>query len=74
MHIITRAYWLCLKLKTINTGTRWRSLLRLCAVRRKVVGSIPDGITGIFHLHNPSYHLHVAIDCLEIWVPQPPGT
>jgi hypothetical protein len=30
-------------------GTRWRSWLRHCATSRKVAGSIPDGITGIFH-------------------------
>ena len=27
-----------------------------CATSRKVAGSIPDGITGIFHRHNPSDH------------------
>ena len=35
-------------------GTRWRSWLRHCATSRKVAGSIPDGIIGIFHWHNPS--------------------
>ena len=30
-------------------GTRWRSWLRHCATSRKVAGSIPDGVTGIFH-------------------------
>jgi hypothetical protein len=34
--------------------TRWRSWLRHCAKNRKVVGSIPDGVIGIFHWHNPS--------------------
>ena len=29
--------------------TQWRSWLRHCAASRKVAGSIPDGITGIFH-------------------------
>jgi hypothetical protein len=29
-------------------GTRWRSWLRHCATNRKVAGSIPDGVTGIF--------------------------
>ena len=29
-------------------GTRWRSWLRHCATRRKVAGSIPDGIVGFF--------------------------
>jgi hypothetical protein len=35
-------------------GTRWRSWLRHCATNRKVAVSIPDGIYGIFHWHNPS--------------------
>jgi hypothetical protein len=30
-------------------GTRWRSWLRYCATSRKVAGSIPNGVTGIFH-------------------------
>ena len=30
-------------------GTWWRSWLRHCATNRKVTGSIPDGINGIFH-------------------------
>jgi hypothetical protein len=32
----------------------WHSWLRHCATGRKVAGSIPDGVTGIFHLRNPS--------------------
>jgi hypothetical protein len=35
-------------------GTRWRSWLRHWATSRKVAGSIPDGVIGIFHWHNPS--------------------
>jgi len=35
-------------------GTRWLSWLRHCATSRKVAGSIPDGVIGIFHLHDPS--------------------
>ena len=35
-------------------GTRWRSWLRHCATSRKVAGSIPDGVVGFFHWHNPS--------------------
>jgi hypothetical protein len=35
-------------------GTRWRSWLRLCSTSWKVAGSIPDGVMGIFHWHNPS--------------------
>jgi hypothetical protein len=34
-------------------GTRWHSWLRHYATSQKVVGSIPDGVIGIFHLHNP---------------------
>jgi len=34
-------------------ATRWRSWLRHCATSRKVAGSIPDAIIGIFHLRNP---------------------
>ena len=28
--------------------------LRHCATSRKVAGSVPDGVIGIFHWHNPS--------------------
>jgi hypothetical protein len=28
--------------------------LRYCATTRNVVGSIPDGVIGIFYLHSPS--------------------
>jgi hypothetical protein len=28
--------------------------LRYCVTNRKVAGSIPDGVIGIFHWHNPS--------------------
>jgi hypothetical protein len=31
-------------------GTRWCSWLRHCATSRKVTGSIPDGVIGIFRL------------------------
>ena len=34
--------------------TRWRSWLRHCSTIRKGVVSIPDGVFGIFHRHNPS--------------------
>ena len=37
-------------------GTQWHSWLRHWATSQKVVGSIPDGVTGIFHWHNPSSH------------------
>jgi hypothetical protein len=33
-----------------QTGsTRWRSWLRHCVTNLKVAGSIPNGVTGIFH-------------------------
>jgi hypothetical protein len=35
-------------------GTRWRSWLWQCATRRKVAGSIPGCVNGIFYWHNPS--------------------
>jgi hypothetical protein len=34
---------------TLLKGTRWSSWLRHCATSRKIAGSIPDGVTGIFH-------------------------
>ena len=33
-----------------NGGTRWRCWLKDCATSRKVAGSIPDGVIGIFSL------------------------
>jgi hypothetical protein len=37
-----------------NGDTRWWSWLGHCTTNHKVVGSIPDGIAGKFHLLNPS--------------------
>jgi len=34
--------------------TRWRSWLSHCATSRNVAGSIPDGVIGNFHWHNPA--------------------
>jgi hypothetical protein len=31
----------------------WRSWLRHCTTSQKVAGSIPDGVRGIYHWHNP---------------------
>ena len=39
---------------TCLTCTGQWSWLRHCATSRKVAGSIPDGVIGIFHWHNPS--------------------
>jgi hypothetical protein len=41
-------------LHAIFDGTRWRSWLRHRVTSQKVAGSIPDGVIGIFHWHNPS--------------------
>ena len=37
--------------KTLRAVAQW---LRCCATNRKVAGSIPDGVIGIIHRHNPS--------------------
>jgi hypothetical protein len=34
------------------TSYTWRSWLSHCATSRKVAGSIPDGVIGIFHWHS----------------------
>ena len=39
---------------TCLAGTAVAQWLRFCAINRKVAGSIPDGVTGIFPSHNPS--------------------
>ena len=39
---------------TILGGTRWCSRVRHCATNGKIAVSIPDGVSGIFHWHNPS--------------------
>ena len=51
-HILPPLYWPIVQL--MDWGTRWRSWLSHCATSRKVSGSIPDGVIGIFHWHNPS--------------------
>ena len=37
-----------------KSGIAVEQWLRCCATNRKVAGSIPDGLIGIFHWHNPS--------------------
>ena len=39
---------------TLAKRTAVAQWLRCCATNRKVAGSIPDGVIGIFHWHNPS--------------------
>jgi len=48
----------------IKGGTRWGSWLRHCATSQKVAGSIPDGVIGIFHWHNPS-GLNMALELTQ---------
>ena len=36
-----------------TVGTAMAQWLRCCATNRKVAGSIPDGVIGIFRCHNP---------------------
>ena len=38
----------------VGMGTAVAQWLRCYATNRKVAGSIPDGVIGIFHWHNPS--------------------
>ena len=46
---LTKYFFLIISVTGGFGGTRWRSWLRHCATSRKVVGSIPDGVTGFFH-------------------------
>ena len=39
--------------KTGTAGHRAGGWLRNCTANRKVAGSIPDGVTGIFHWFDP---------------------
>jgi hypothetical protein len=48
----------------VKDGTRWRIWLRHCVADRKVAGSTPDGVIGIFHLHNTSGRT-MAIDSTQ---------
>jgi hypothetical protein len=41
---------------SLEGGTRWCSRMRNCSTSQKFAGSIPDGVTWIFHQHNPSGH------------------
>jgi len=55
---VNTLHYICVYLHNTDTkythvyptwGTRWSSWLRHCATSRKVTGSIPDGLIGIFH-------------------------
>jgi hypothetical protein len=42
------------QLHILVNGTAMAQWLRYCATNRKVAGSIPGGVIGMFHWHNPS--------------------
>jgi hypothetical protein len=48
---------ICLEVLRKDGGTSWHSWLSSCATNRKVAGSIPDGIIGIFLLSGRSMAL-----------------
>jgi hypothetical protein len=48
--------------------SRWRSWLRHCATNRKVTGSIPDYVNGIFSWFNASGRT-MALELTQKWVP-----
>jgi hypothetical protein len=43
--LLVRYYWLLF----MTVGTAEAQWLRYCATNRKVAGSFPDGVIGIFH-------------------------
>ena len=48
-HMLQMFFFLFLGSIRPSWRTLWRSWLRICATRRKVAGSIPDDVIGIFH-------------------------
>jgi len=61
MHLIIGVTTKGAKEHVCNTGItilikyQWiYTTMRHCATNRKVTGSIPSGVTGFFHWHNPS--------------------
>ena len=51
-HLYTNLLYYCSYFS--RAGTAVAQWLRCCATNRKVAGSIPDGVIGIFHWHNLS--------------------
>ena len=52
-----RCWWVCgliLGFCPVQWATWWCSWFRYCATSRQVAGSIPDGVNGILHWHNPA--------------------
>ena len=60
-HLYLLLKWKCYNwLAILNVwGKQWRSWLRHWAASREVAGSNSDGVTGIFHRHNPSSRTRV---------------
>jgi len=54
-------------LMKLGVGRAVRSWMRHCATSRKVAGSIPNAVIGIFHLHNPSART-MALGSTQKWV------
>ena len=51
----------------VRGDTRWRSWLRHCATRRKVAGSNPDGVIGIFSLTSFWPHYGPGVDSAGVY-------
>ena len=49
-----------------DVGTAVAERLRCCATNRKVAGSIPDGVIGIFHWYNPSDRTMALVEELQV--------
>jgi hypothetical protein len=49
MHVLYMIHDQCIIRIYTMAGTAVAQLLRRCATNRKVAGSIPDSVTGIFH-------------------------
>jgi hypothetical protein len=53
---------------TLLVGNAVAQWLRHCATNREVAGSIPDGVTGSFHLHNPQSLTEMSTRNISWWV------
>jgi hypothetical protein len=51
MSLLRHVTWTSSLVRSIHAVALW---LRYCATNRKVASSIPDGVIGTFHWHNPS--------------------
>jgi len=52
--LIKNSPYFILSTLLLKMGTAVAQWLRCCSTNWKVAGSIPDGVIGIFHWHNPS--------------------